>query len=72
MTKQNLKKVINQIKKLAEEVYGELGSGFDERVYQKAMEVGLRLAGGKRMVVEVCDDLCWEVGFVERPGGYTS
>ena len=44
MTKQNLKKVINQIKKLAEEVYGELGSGFDERVYQKAMEVGLRLA----------------------------
>jgi len=39
-----LKKVVNQIKKLAREVYGELGSGFDERVYQKAMEVGLRLA----------------------------
>ena len=39
-----LKKVVNQIKKLAKEVYGELGSGFDERVYQKAMEVGLRLA----------------------------
>lgn len=40
----NLKKVIKQIRKLAEEVYGELGSGFDERVYQRAMEVGLRLA----------------------------
>jgi len=39
-----LKKVVNQIKKLAREIYGELGSGFDERVYQKAMEVGLRLA----------------------------
>jgi len=44
MKNQKLKKVINQIKKLAVEVYGELGSGFDERVYQKAMEVGLRLA----------------------------
>ena len=39
-----LKKVVNQIKKLAREVYEELGSGFDECVYQKAMEVGLRLA----------------------------
>lgn len=44
MPNQKLKKVINQIIKLAKEVYGELGSGFDERVYQKAMEVGLRLA----------------------------
>lgn len=44
MTNQKLQKVINQIKKLAKEVYGELGSGFDECVYQKAMEVGLRLA----------------------------
>lgn len=40
----NLKKVIKQIRKLAEEVYRELGSGFDEKVYQRAMEVGLRLA----------------------------
>jgi len=63
-----LKKVVNQIKKLAREVYGELGSGFDERVYQKAMEVGLRLAGGKRTVVEVCGELHGEirgVGVVE-------
>lgn len=44
MTNQKLKKVIGQIRKLADEVYRELGSGFDERVYQKAMEVGLRLA----------------------------
>lgn len=44
MANQKLRKVINQIIKLAKEVYGELGSGFDERVYQKAMEVGLRLA----------------------------
>lgn len=41
---QKIKKIINQIKKLAKEVYGELGSGFDECVYQKALEVGLRLA----------------------------
>jgi GxxExxY protein len=44
MAKQKLRKIINQIVKLAKEVYGELGSGFDECVYQKAMEVGLRLA----------------------------
>lgn len=44
MSNQKLKKVISKIKKLAAEVYEELGSGFDERVYQKAMEVGLRLA----------------------------
>jgi len=40
---QKLKKSISKIKRLAKEVYRELGSGFDERVYQKAMEVGLRL-----------------------------
>lgn len=39
-----LKNALKQIKKIAKEVYGELGSGFDECVYQKAMEVGLRLA----------------------------
>lgn len=44
MVNQKIKKIINQIKKLAKEVYGELGSGFDECVYQKALEVGLRLA----------------------------
>jgi GxxExxY protein len=44
MTNQKLKKIINQIARLAKVVDGELGSGFDECVYQKAMEVGLRLA----------------------------
>ena len=44
MVNQKIKKINNQIKKLAKEVYGELGSGFDECVYQKALEVGLRLA----------------------------
>lgn len=39
-----VKKILSQIKKLAREVYGELGSGFDEKVYQRAMEVSLRLA----------------------------
>jgi len=43
MTKQN-KKVINQIKKIAEDVYKILGSGYQEVVYDKAMQVGLRLA----------------------------
>lgn len=37
------KKINNQIKKLAKEVYGELGSGFDECVYQRALEVGFGL-----------------------------
>lgn len=44
MPNQKIKNITNQIKKLAKQVYGELGSGFDERVYQKAMEVGLRIA----------------------------
>ncbi len=39
MANQKFKKIISQIIKLAKEVYGELGSGFDERVYQKALEV---------------------------------
>ncbi|OIO46695.1 MAG: hypothetical protein AUJ31_01030 [Parcubacteria group bacterium CG1_02_39_15] len=43
MTKQN-KKVIKQIKKIAEDVYKILGSGYQEVVYDKAMQVGLRLA----------------------------
>lgn len=34
----------NKIKKIAKEVYRALGSGFSEDVYDKAMQVGLRLA----------------------------
>ena len=36
--------MIEQIKKIAEEVFDTLGSGYNEEVYEKAMEVGLRLA----------------------------
>jgi len=35
---------LNKIKQIAKEVYRTLGSGFSEDVYDKAMQVGLRLA----------------------------
>jgi GxxExxY protein len=35
---------IQKIKKIAQDVYRTLGSGFSEDVYDKAMQVGLRLA----------------------------
>ncbi|MBI4991996.1 MAG: GxxExxY protein [Candidatus Harrisonbacteria bacterium] len=35
---------LNKIKKIARDVYRSLGSGFSEDVYDKAMQVGLRLA----------------------------
>ncbi|MBR9701714.1 GxxExxY protein [Candidatus Pacearchaeota archaeon] len=34
----------DKIKKIAEDVFETLGSGYSEEVYEKAMEVGLRLA----------------------------
>ena len=34
----------NQIRKIARDVYWVLGSGFSEDVYDRAMQVGLRLA----------------------------
>ena len=34
----------DQIKKIARDVYRVLGSGFSEDVYDRAMQVGLRLA----------------------------
>lgn len=34
----------NKIKQIAKDVYRTLGSGFSEDVYDKAMQVGLRLA----------------------------
>lgn len=34
-----------QIESIAEDVYRKLGSGFSESVYDRAMQVGLRLAG---------------------------
>ena len=35
--------MIDKIKKIAKEVFKALGSGYEECVYEKAMEVGLRL-----------------------------
>lgn len=39
-----MQKNIQQIKKLAEDVYSKLGSGFNERVYENAMKIALRHA----------------------------
>lgn len=36
--------MIEKIRKIAEDVFETLGSGYSEEVYEKAMEVGLRLA----------------------------
>ena len=36
---------IELIRKIAHDVYDSLGSGFSEDVYDRAMQVGLRLAG---------------------------
>ena len=39
------KKIIKKVRKCAESVFNELGQGWTESVYQKAMEVALREAG---------------------------
>jgi GxxExxY protein len=36
---------LRKIEKIAKDVYRALGSGYPEEVYDKAMQVGLRLAG---------------------------
>lgn len=36
---------VSKIKSIARDVYRQLGSGFSEVVYDRAMQVGLRLAG---------------------------
>jgi len=47
MHPQNAKLRIDKVKAIAKDVYRSLGSGFSEDVYDKAMQVGLRLAGIK-------------------------
>lgn len=37
--------LIELLRALTQDIYDQLGSGFDEVVYQKAFEVGLRLRG---------------------------
>jgi hypothetical protein len=45
-----MKSNLNKIKQIAKDVYKTLGSGHQECVYDKAMQVGLRLAGIKFVV----------------------
>lgn len=40
-----VERTILKIKKIAQDVYRNLGSGFSEDVYDRAMQVGLRIAG---------------------------
>lgn len=44
MESQNMKLGTEKVKAIAKDVYRALGSGFSEDVYDKAMQVGLRLA----------------------------
>jgi GxxExxY protein len=37
--------ILEVLRALTQDIYDQLGSGFDEVVYQKAFEVGLRLRG---------------------------
>ena len=37
--------MLDMLRMLTQDIYNKLGSGFDEVVYQKAFEVGLRLRG---------------------------
>ena len=40
-----VKKLITKVKKCAKEVYQELGAGWNEKIYQQALEVALREKG---------------------------
>jgi len=42
---QKIQELIKEIKKCSQEILGELGPGWKEDIYQKAMEVGLRDRG---------------------------
>jgi GxxExxY protein len=44
MESQNMRLRIDKVKTIAKDVYRSLGSGFSEDVYDKAIQVGLRLA----------------------------
>jgi len=45
--KKEIEKLIEEVKECAKKVYEELGSGWEEDIYQKAMEVALREKGIK-------------------------
>lgn len=40
---ENLKEIINIIKNISEEVFQELGTGFSEYIYHRALEISLRI-----------------------------
>jgi GxxExxY protein len=58
---------IDKIKEVARDVYNTLGSGFSEDVYDKAMQVGLRLAKigyeGQKVVELKYKDHCVGEGY---------
>ena len=58
---------IRKIKKIAKEVYSTLGSGYQECVYDKAMQVGLRIAKiryeGQKVVELKYKDHCVGEGY---------
>jgi len=58
---------VDQIKKIAKDVYRALGSGFSEEVYDKAMQVGLRLGKfryeGQKVVELKYKDHCVGEGY---------
>ena len=58
---------LDQIKRIAEDVYQSLGSGYSEEVYDKAMQVGLRLAAlhyeGQKVVELKYKDHCIGEGY---------
>jgi len=58
---------IEEIQQIAKDVYNTLGSGFSEDVYDRAMQVGLRLAGipyeGQKVVELKYKDHCVGEGY---------
>jgi GxxExxY protein len=57
----------DQIRRIAEDVYQSLGSGYSEEVYDRAMQVGLRLANlhyeGQKVVELKYKDHCVGEGY---------
>jgi GxxExxY protein len=58
---------LDPIKRIAEDVYQSLGSGYSEEVYDRAMQVGLRLANlhyeGQKVVELKYKDHCVGEGY---------
>jgi GxxExxY protein len=63
---------LDQIRRIAEDVYQSLGSGYSEEVYDRAMQVGLRLANlhyeGQKVVELKYKDHCVGEGYPDLAG----